>query len=98
MEITTKSAAVQPSPYQPAALERTPRSRSGRFAQMLNDVSNQAAKKSAVAASATLGNLAQPRSTRFMDNMNIEQRRSIVEDKDFVPVPAAMESTRRTFK
>ncbi|MCH5529362.1 hypothetical protein L6205_09380 [Pseudomonas syringae pv. syringae] len=97
-EIKTESVPEQLSPYRPASFERLPENRSGRFANLLNDAITQTEKKPPAAAPATLGSSAMPRSTRFMDSMTIEQRRSSVEDKDFVPMPAAMERARGIFK
>ncbi|KPY08811.1 Uncharacterized protein ALO57_01239 [Pseudomonas coronafaciens pv. oryzae] len=82
----------------PAGLETIPQSRSDRFAQILRDRHAQEEKKSSVADPAALGKPATPRSTRFMNTMDISQRRSAVEDKDFFPMPAAMESKRGTLK
>ncbi|KTC04268.1 hypothetical protein ACTACH_24180 [Pseudomonas syringae] len=98
MEIKTESAAEQLSSYRPASLERLPENRSGQFASLLNAAITQTEKKPPVALPATLGSSVISRSNRFMDSMTIEQRRSIVEDKDFVPMPAAMERARGTFK
>ncbi|MCF5164541.1 hypothetical protein SAMN05216596_102735 [Pseudomonas congelans] len=95
MEIKTKSATEQPSTYRPAFLERLTEPRSGRFASLLNDAITQTPP---VAAPATLDSSTMLRSPRFMDSMSIEQRRAIVEEKDFVPMPTAMKRARRTFK
>ncbi len=98
MEIKTKSATEQPSTYRPAFLERLTEPRSGRFASLLNDAITQTPPVAAVAAPATLDSSTMLRSPRFMDSMSIEQRRAIVEEKDFVPMPTAMKRARRTFK
>ncbi|WP_024684148.1 hypothetical protein [Pseudomonas syringae] len=98
MEIKTESAAEQLSYYRPASLERLPENRSGQFASLLNAAITQTEKKPSVALPARLGSSAIPLSNRFMDSMTIEQRRSIVEDKDFVPMPAAMERAQGIFK
>ncbi len=95
MEIKTKSATEQPSTYRPAFLETLTEPRSGRFASLLNDAITQTPP---VAAPATLDSSTMLRSPRFMDSMSIEQRRAIVEEKDFVPMPTAMKRARRTFK
>ncbi|RMS62446.1 hypothetical protein ALP63_04612 [Pseudomonas syringae pv. aceris] len=98
MEIKAESAAEQLSSYRPASLERLPENRSGQFASLLNAAITQTEKKPSAALPATLGSSAMSRSTRFMDSMTIEPRRSIVEDKEFVAMPAAMERARGIFK
>ncbi|MEX5500176.1 hypothetical protein [Pseudomonas syringae] len=98
MEIKTESAAEQLSSYRSASLERLPENRSGQLASLLNAAITQTEKKPPAALPATLGSSAMSRSTRFMDSMTIEPRRSIVEDKEFVPMPAAMERARGIFK
>ncbi|KPC28600.1 Uncharacterized protein ABJ99_4455 [Pseudomonas syringae pv. cilantro] len=94
-----KSALIETDTrHRPAALEKTPESRSARFGQILSNVITQKADKPAQVNSAMLDSAPPPRSTFFMDNMSLEQRKSAVEDKKFSPRPAAMESMRRAAK
>ncbi|MCI3943952.1 hypothetical protein K0038_00957 [Pseudomonas syringae] len=85
---TTKAVTTPRS----ASLETVPESRSGRFSQILNQVTTQVADKPAPVASATPGKQTQPRSTFFMNSMSLEQRKSVIDEKGFLPKPAAMES------
>ncbi|MDU8562079.1 hypothetical protein RYB05_26695, partial [Pseudomonas syringae pv. actinidiae] len=95
MENTVNNATARAiNTTRPAGLETIPQSRSDRFAQILSDGQVQGEEKPSVAASAILGKPAKPRSSNFLNSMDIDQRRSAVEDKYFFPMPAAMESKR----
>ncbi|KPY43508.1 Uncharacterized protein ALO49_03820 [Pseudomonas savastanoi pv. retacarpa] len=88
MENIVNTATVKPiNTNRPAGLETLPQSRSGRFAQILS----QRVEDLTAAEPATLGKHIQPRSTFFMENMSLEQLRSVVDDQRFLPKPAAME-------
>ncbi|KPY00341.1 hypothetical protein ALO63_100564, partial [Pseudomonas amygdali pv. mori] len=88
MENIVNTATVKPiNTNRPAGLETLPQSRSGRFAQILS----QRVEDLTAAEPATLGKHIQPRSNFFLDNMSLEQRRSVVDEKGFLPRPAAME-------
>lgn len=92
MEIDTPAATFRLSQTrQSSALEKTLHPRSGSFAQVLKGVESSNARTSIPRASATLNRLTQPRSSVFMQNMSLEQRRSTVEEKGFSARPAALE-------
>ncbi|MCR8717741.1 hypothetical protein NVV30_03405 [Pseudomonas syringae] len=98
MENTVNTATAKAiNTTRPAGLETIPQSRD-RFAQILSDGPVQGEEKPSVAASAILGKPAKPRSSNFLNSMDIDQRRSAVEDKYFFPMPAAMESKRGALK
>ncbi|MEE4750958.1 hypothetical protein V2K79_02755 [Pseudomonas alliivorans] len=93
MEIDTSTATSRRSQTrQSAALEKTLPPRSGPFAQELKGVESSNARTSIPPASATLNRLTQPRSSVFMQNMGLAQRRSAVEEKGISARPAALES------
>lgn len=98
MEKLTKPTLLQLSSQRPAALERIPEPRSKRFSQLLSDTTDRAKEKPAIVACSTLCKSVTPRSTRFANSLNIEQRTSTVDDKDFLLMPAALESMRRAVK
>ncbi|EKG33361.1 hypothetical protein [Pseudomonas avellanae] len=88
MENTVNTATARAiNTTRPAGLETIPQSRSDRFAQILS----QRVGDLTASESATLGKQDLPRSTFFMNNMSLEQRTSVINDKDFLPRPAAME-------
>ncbi|WP_024646756.1 hypothetical protein [Pseudomonas syringae] len=92
MENIAKPALIETiTTHRPASLEKIPQSRSGRFGQILSNVVTKMADKPTEAKPATLGNGAPPRSTFFMNNMSLEQRRSAIEDTGFSAQTAAME-------
>ncbi|MEE4678789.1 hypothetical protein V2K56_03910 [Pseudomonas alliivorans] len=92
MEIDTSTATSRRSQTrQSAALEKTLPPRSGPFAQVLKGVESSNARTSIPPASATLNRLTQPRSSVFMQNMGLAQRRSAVEEKGFSARRAALE-------
>ncbi|KWT01399.1 MULTISPECIES: hypothetical protein [Pseudomonas syringae group] len=99
MENTVNTATARAiNTTRTAGLETLPQSRSDRFAHLLSDGKVKREEKPSVAASAILGKPAKPRSTHFLNSMDIDQRRSAVEDKEFFPIPAAMESKRGALK
>ncbi|BAP41477.1 putative uncharacterized protein [Pseudomonas sp. StFLB209] len=75
----------------PAALESVPSSRAGRFSQILKNASNDAPKPPPEPAAATLIPLQLMRPATFMQNKNVQQQGSVVQDDNFVPAPAALE-------
>ncbi|WP_240996824.1 hypothetical protein [Pseudomonas viridiflava] len=92
METQTLSAASQSGKTrQSAGMEKVAPSRSGQFSQILKRAESSRQERSITPASATLSRPVQPRSSFFMQNMSIEQRRSAVEEKGFSARPAAME-------
>ncbi|MCI3908435.1 hypothetical protein MQC82_02545 [Pseudomonas viridiflava] len=92
METQTISAASQSGKTrQSAGMEKAAPSRPGQFSQILKRAESSRQERSITPASATLSRPVQPRSSFFMQNMSIEQRRSAVEEKGFSARPAAME-------
>ncbi len=92
METQTLSAASQSGKTrQSAGMEKAAPSRPGQFSQILKRAESSRQERSITPASATLSRPVQPRSSFFMQNMSIEQRRSAVEEKGFSARPAAME-------
>ncbi|WP_241149423.1 hypothetical protein [Pseudomonas viridiflava] len=92
METQTLSAASQSGKTrQSAGMEKVSQSRSSQFSQILKRAESSRQERSITPASAALSRPVQPRSSFFMQNMSIEQRRSAVEEKGFSARPAAME-------
>lgn len=85
-KITVKQANAQHRPTANTATDE------GRFAQIFKNAVKPVNTSPIVPAPATLSNLVPNRSTFFMQNMPIEQRRSAVEEQDFKAQAAALES------
>ena len=80
---TRNASAAAPSP------EEAP------FAQIFKNAFNPTGTTLIVTASATLtSEVRNARSTIFMENMSLDQRRSEVEKESFMPRPAALEQSK----
>lgn len=90
MEITRHSAVLKPVAKSDTAT-RAPAA-SDRFAQIFKNAIKPQHATPAIPAAATLTRLIPARSSLFVQNMSIEQRRSAAQEEGFRPQAAALES------
>ena len=93
MEVNAKTATPHTQTKRSDAAARTSPG-DGKFAQIFKNATRPANATPIVPASATLTQQAPARSTFFIQNMPLEQRRSAVEYEGFNPQPAALEPTK----
>ncbi|RRV08423.1 hypothetical protein EGJ27_10270 [Pseudomonas sp. v388] len=93
MEINTATTSSQPaSKHRDTAVK--PPSGEVPFAQIFKNVTKSTNSAPVIPAAAALALQTRTRSTFFMHNMPIEQRTSAVDDENFTPRAAALESVK----